>query len=83
MFINSATRTADDSLFVDNVDYIMNFFKEANPNAKFILLGNASYAYNKNSFVVSDGYHSNALAGYITTLTAYCAVTGEKAYLNY
>lgn len=35
--------------------------------------------YDKNSFVVKDGHHPNLLAGYITTLTAYCAITGESA----
>lgn len=39
--------------------------------------------YNKNTFVVSksssDGYHPNQLAGYITTLMTYCAITGKSA----
>ncbi len=39
----------------------------------------ASQTYGKNSFIVKDGYHPNMLAGYITTLMAYCAVTGESA----
>lgn len=43
----------------------------------------ATMEYNKNSFVVSqsvkDGYHQNMLAGYITALMTYCAITGEKA----
>ncbi len=39
----------------------------------------AEKKYTKSSFIVSDGYHANALTGYITTLFAYCAVTGEKA----
>ena len=38
---------------------------------------------NKNSFVIaktkSDGYHPSLLAGYITTLMTYCAITGEAA----
>lgn len=34
---------------------------------------------NKNSFVVKDGYHPNLLAGYITNVMTYCAITGEKA----
>ena len=38
---------------------------------------------NKNSFVIakteSDGYHPSLLAGYITTLMTYCAITGESA----
>ena len=43
----------------------------------------AQYEYNKNSFCVSktsqDGYHPNQLAGYITTLMTYCAITGRSA----
>ena len=43
----------------------------------------AKEEYNKNSFIVaqseSDGYHQNLLAGYITALMAYCAITGESA----
>lgn len=39
----------------------------------------ATQTYDKNSFVVKDGHHPNMLAGYITTLTAYCAITGESA----
>ncbi len=43
----------------------------------------AKEAYNKNSFIVSlsedDGYHQNLLTGYIISLMAYCAVTGESA----
>lgn len=43
----------------------------------------AEQIYNKNSFVVaqsaSDGYHQNVLAGYITAVSAFCAITGEKA----
>ena len=35
--------------------------------------------YGENSFIVKDGFHPNMLAGYITTLMAYCAVTGESA----
>lgn len=43
----------------------------------------AKETYNKNSFTVcksaSDGYHPSMLAGYITTLMTYCAITGESA----
>ncbi len=43
----------------------------------------ATESYNKNSFAVhwsaTDGYHPNQLAGYITTLMTYCAITGESA----
>jgi len=35
--------------------------------------------YTKSSFIVSDGYHPNMLTGYITTLTAFCAITGISA----
>lgn len=43
------------------------------------IVENAKNTFEKSSFVVSDQYHSNALAGYITTLTAFCAITGAKA----
>lgn len=43
----------------------------------------ATESYNKNSFIIqksaSDGYHPNMLTGYITSLMAYCAITGESA----
>ena len=43
----------------------------------------STFSYDKNSFIVNqsdkDGYHPNLLAGYITTLVTYCAMTGEKA----
>lgn len=43
----------------------------------------AEQTYNKNSFVVaqsaSDGYHQNVLSGYITAVSAFCSITGEKA----
>ena len=39
--------------------------------------------FSQNSFVISqsdsDGYHPNLLAGYITALMTYCAITGEQA----
>lgn len=38
-----------------------------------------SKTYGKNTFIVKDGFHPNMLAGYITTLMAYCVVTGEGA----
>ena len=111
-----------------NFEYIMNFFREANPNVKFVCLGNhavhgvtkfktqfkgisdyyltlqekgviiadwgavvkgvldgglvpgATQEYNINTFVNNkDGYHENALSGYLTALTAFCAITGESA----
>ncbi len=40
---------------------------------------NAKETYSLNTFVVKDGYHPNALSGYLTALMAYCAITGEKA----
>ena len=44
---------------------------------------NATQQYVKNSFVVSvsekDGFHQNVLAGYITALMIYCAITGDSA----
>ena len=39
----------------------------------------SEFDYEKSSFIVSDGYHQNMLAGYITALYAYCTLTGEKA----
>lgn len=40
------------------------------------------YTYSKNSFIIrrreTDGFHENMLAGYITTLMVYCAITGES-----
>ena len=39
--------------------------------------------YTRNSFVISksasDGHHQNMLAGYITALMTWCAVTGDSA----
>lgn len=41
------------------------------------------YRYDKNTFIVRrsrvDGHHPNQLAGYMTTLMTYCALTGRKA----
>ena len=48
-----------------------------------IQVPNATQQYIKNSFVVSvsekDGFHQNVLAGYITSLMIYCAITGDSA----
>ncbi len=48
-----------------------------------VAVSGAEEEYNKNSFVVhksdADGYHPNQLAGYITALMTYCAITGESA----
>ena len=129
VFMNSARGAISEETFLKDVEYIMNFFRQANPDVKFVLLGTASTQginqlgdvpsptvlseyknlekegviiadwgevvagvikgkytvpgatkqYSRNSFIVSDGYHANALTGYITTLTAFCALTGEKA----
>ena len=44
---------------------------------------NATEQYYRCSFVVSkfenDGYHQNILAGYLTALMVYCAITGDSA----
>ena len=43
----------------------------------------ATQAYTYNSFVINwsetDGFHQNILAGYLTSLMVYCAITGESA----
>ena len=108
--------------FMGTIDTIMNFFKEANPDTKFVYLAQhtthmddcnwryylkdlekkgviivdwgavvvdimngkvkvpgATAKYNKNTFVVGDGFHPSVLSGYITTLMTYCAITGESA----
>ena len=48
-----------------------------------VTVPNAEKTYTKNTFVVhkssKDGYHPNQLAGYITALMTYCAITGESA----
>lgn len=38
----------------------------------------ATYEYTVNSFIVKDKYHPGPLSGYITSLFAYCAITGES-----
>ena len=105
---------------------ITDFFREANPDVKFLLLvphmaydrpyewvgdvdgmadqgfivcnwggmlhdivkknvevPGAKQPYIRSTFVVSvsadDGHHQNILAGYLTALMAYCAITGESA----
>lgn len=121
---------AEENNLEDNIDYVMNFFREANSNVKFVLLGNhavhgvtnrsdsyhpgiieyyktleekgfiiadwgeiisdivggttavpgATQQYNRNTFVnTNDGHHENELAGYITALSAFCAITDESA----
>lgn len=40
----------------------------------------ATQEYNRNTFVITkDNKHPSLLAGYITSLMTYCAITGEKA----
>ena len=118
--------------FLESVDTIVKFFREANPNVKFYCLvpvrlyewqstsaecryvlenlktvedmgvtvvnwGKLVYdvytgaekvpgselSYNRHSFIISqsasDGHHQNMLAGYITALMTWCAVTGDSA----
>ena len=42
----------------------------------------ATLEFNRNTFVVPDNHHENILAGYITSLMAYCAITGERPYTS-
>lgn len=105
---------------------IMDLFREANPNVKFVILvphmaverdclwttalneltdpnilvcnwgamlhdivskkvsvPGAQQSYYRPTFVISvnadDGHHQNILAGYLTALMVYCAITGESA----
>lgn len=37
-----------------------------------------TYEFTKNSFIVKDKYHPGPLAGYVTSLFAYCAITGDS-----
>lgn len=50
---------------------------------KTVTVPGATQEYYKASFVISrnedDGHHQNMLAGYLTALMAYCAITGESA----
>ena len=39
---------------------------------------NATQEFNINTFIIKDEAHPNTLVGYITALTAYCAITGES-----
>lgn len=120
--------TASAELLPENMAYIRKFFSDANPNATFICMGNASVyghnkestpypgitgyyktleadgwliadwgrvvsdlikgeaalpgtqeSFNKNSFIVKDGFHPNMLSGYIATVMVYCIITGEVA----
>lgn len=120
--------TLSTQLFPENMAYIKKLFLDANPNAKFICLGNASVyghnktddsypgitgyyktleqdgwliadwgrvvsdlikgegtvpgsqeQFNKNTFIIKDGFHPNMLSGYITAVMTYCVITGETA----
>ena len=111
---------------MEHMKYVMDFFREANPNVKFLFLVphmayDQNYAWHKDveqlkgediivcnwgkmlhdivqgtvkvpgatqtyarpTFVISadenDGYHQNLLAGYITTVMVYSAITGDSA----
>ncbi len=129
VIVSPHAASGEESGLEKNLKYIEDFFREYNPNVKFVCLGNhavygltnkktkfpgisdyyntlrengwiiadwgavvrdiveggvsvpgATMEYNLNTFVnTKDGYHENALAGYITALTAFCAITGEKA----
>ena len=121
IFQNGST---DGSSIMYWIDYMMAFFKEGNPNTKFVMLVQArahndgyswlsdldeiedkgviivdwgAVAYDlysgavklpgdtlpldKNTFVIAkdskDGYHPSLLAGYVATVMAYSAITGE------
>ncbi len=115
--------------FEEDCDKLMSIFREANPDVKFVCLGNiGAYGFNSykrdfpgistyykalekkgvtiadwgglvkaildkkftdsrftqeytnTTFVnTKDNYHPNLLAGYLTTLFTYCAITGESA----
>ena len=120
--------TNSEESLVEDIAYIVKFFRDANPDVKFVLLGNASvygnnntnttypgitgyyetlseqgfimadwgklvndlihgivtpegsdFTYNKNSFIIKDGFHPNLLSGYIASVMAYCAITGTSA----
>lgn len=128
VFVSPGGGDRSEQGFADDFDYIIKFFKDANPNVKIVCLGNLGchgyssfgtdhpgiyeyyktlaekgviiadwgglvyrimhgmysvpggvQSYNEKTFIVKDGYHPNMLSGYITTLMAYCAITGESA----
>ena len=129
VIVSPHAAAGEESAIEENLAYIEDFFRQYNPDVKFVCLGNhavygltnkktkfpgisdyyktlaekgwiiadwgavvrdivdgsvtvpgATQEYNLNTFVnTKDGYHENALAGYITALTAFCAITGEKA----
>ena len=128
VFVSPGGGERQASTLPDDFDYLIKFFREANPDVKIVCLANlgchgyssfgtdlpaiynyyptladkgvimadwgglvyrimhgiytvpgGTQTYGKNTFIVKDGFHPNMLAGYITTLMAYCAVTGESA----
>ena len=128
VFVSPGGGTRQAITLAADFDYLIKFFKEANPDVKIVCLANlgchgyssfgtdlpdiynyypalaekgvimadwgglvyrimhgiwsvpgGTQTYGENSFIVKDGFHPNMLAGYITTLMAYCAVTGESA----
>ena len=127
VFISSGSGEFAESVFAEDIEFFVNFFRRANPAVKFVYLGNlgaygyssskylqtgilnyyktledkgftvvdwgtlvndiiegnvsvpnAKQTYEKRTFIVKDNYHQNALAGYITSLMTYCAITGES-----
>ncbi len=128
VFVSPGGGDRQASTLAADFDYLIKFFKDANPDVKIVCIANlgchgyssfgtdlpaiynyystladkgvimadwgglvyrimhgiytvpgGTQTYGKNSFIVKDGFHPNMLAGYITTLMAYCAVTGESA----
>lgn len=39
----------------------------------------STVTYNKNCFIIKDGFHPNYLSGYIASVMTYCAITGASA----
>jgi len=39
----------------------------------------STVTYNKNCFIIKDGFHPNFLSGYIASVMTYCAITGTSA----
>lgn len=39
----------------------------------------STITYNKNCFIIKDGFHPNYLCGYIASVMTYCAITGTNA----
>ncbi|MBR4864974.1 MAG: hypothetical protein IKU07_10380 [Oscillospiraceae bacterium] len=126
--IQPGVGTSSEENIAEDIAMVVDFFKEANSNAKFVLLGNtsvygnnktdtpypgitsyyktlaeqgfimadwgklvndlihgivtpegSSVTYNKNCFIIKDGFHPNYLSGYIASIMTYCAITGTAA----